>query len=395
MKLKVVSDTLFKMSPKLASEVSDAEKVLVKKDVEFDIESSEPAASGHTKVKLASTTLGDKKQSIWYVYNPDVRIYDTKVQLTTVSDTLFKLKPTVSNKLSEREKVFVKNGTQYYLHSYLPAEGEHLRIAIANAFLGPENRTTWFVYKPDVRIIGDTITLKVISDTLFKLEPKMSAMLKADQKVLIKNQTQFEIVEHERAPGNHIKMVLAKPSIPGYNQTTWYAYTPDVEVEGNEPQNQPKSEEPNPPKPKPREGALRLPGLKSAVYLSDPVIPGGNFNWAEVTKGGKRIPVNADVVNGAIRVAKAMEEVRDRLGGRPITINSWYRDPNTNKRVGGASRSRHLVGDAVDFVVDGIHPYDVYERLNKWWGSRGGLASATVFTHIDTRGYYARWSYGF
>ena len=90
-----------------------------------------------------------------------------------------------------------------------------------------------------------------------------------------------------------------------------------------------------------------------------------------------------------------MEEVRDRLGGRPITINSWYRDPVTNRRVGGASRSRHLVGDAVDFVAPGIHPYDVYDRLNRWWGAKGGLASATVFTHIDTRGYYARWSYGF
>ena len=101
------------------------------------------------------------------------------------------------------------------------------------------------------------------------------------------------------------------------------------------------------------------------------------------------------MVYGIIRIARVMEDVRDRLGDRPITINSWYRDPVTNRRVGGASRSRHLNGDAVDFVAPGLHPYNVYDRLNRWWGSKGGLASATVFTHIDARGYYARWSYGF
>jgi hypothetical protein len=52
-------------------------------------------------------------------------------------------------------------------------------------------------------------------------------------------------------------------------------------------------------------------------------------------------------------------------------------------------------GDAVDFVIPGYHPYDVFAELNGWWGSKGGLASATVFTHIDARGYRARWSYGF
>jgi uncharacterized protein YcbK (DUF882 family) len=121
---------------------------------------------------------------------------------------------------------------------------------------------------------------------------------------------------------------------------------------------------------------------------------GGNFTWGEATHGGSRIPVNASVVNGIVEIAKAMQEIRE-MRDRPIRVNSWYRDPATNRRVGGASRSRHLTGDAVDFVVRGEHPYDTFDCLNSWWGSKGGLASSTVFTHIDLRGFRARWSYGF
>lgn len=139
---------------------------------------------------------------------------------------------------------------------------------------------------------------------------------------------------------------------------------------------------------------IRIPKLE-VVYLGEPIIKGGHFSWAEATKNGTRIPVSADVVDGIIKVAHAMEEVRDYMGGRSITINSWYRDPASNRKAGGATRSRHLSGDAVDFVVDGIHPKEAHRKLEPWWGSRGGIASASCFTHLDCRGSAARWSYGF
>ena len=125
------------------------------------------------------------------------------------------------------------------------------------------------------------------------------------------------------------------------------------------------------------------------------IIPNGNFSWAEATNGGTRIPTNGNVIKNIIRIARVMDEVRKQVGGRSITVNSWYRDPVSNRRCGGASQSRHLQGDAVDFVVQGMHPYDVNRKLNGWWGGRGGLASASVFTHIDARGWGSRWSYGF
>ncbi|MEL6223100.1 MAG: D-Ala-D-Ala carboxypeptidase family metallohydrolase [Cyanobacteria bacterium J06627_8] len=231
--------------------------------------------------------------------------------------------------------------------------------------------------------------LIVLSDTVFKQEPKQSTALSASEKLAIKEGQTFKVLEHELAPGKHVKATL-QDELGG--EKTWFIFMGHVNIEGNEPDNMPKDEEDAGP---PRKGGFKLPGYSSTFYLSDPVLPDGNFTWAEATKNGTRIPVDKTVVQGILKIADAMEEVRAYLGDRPITVNSWYRDPVTNRRVGGASRSRHLVGDAIDFRVSGINPHEVNRRLESWWGARGGLASASSFTHIDTRGYRARWSYGF
>ena len=140
---------------------------------------------------------------------------------------------------------------------------------------------------------------------------------------------------------------------------------------------------------------IQLP--TGAVGLHDAIISGGNFSWAEATKGGQRIPQSSAIVNRIIFMAGVMQEVRGLLGNRSTIITSWYRDPATNRRVGGASRSSHLNGDAVDFAVTGLSTAHVYRQLDPWWGSRGGLASASPargnFTHIDARGVRARWDY--
>ena len=404
MKVKVVSDTLFKLSPKLSSQLSQSEKVFVKNGTEFEVISYTEAEGNHTRLVLANQTLGNNQRT-WYAYNPDIEIESSPVKLRVVSDTLFKERPALSSQLAEDEKVFVKNKTEFDLQSYLPAAGNHVKVALANKFLGPQNRNTWYAYEPDVQISGSIIKLTVVSDTLFKLRPVLSSQLSAAEKIFVKNGTQFELTESQLAEGNHVRVVLASTGLSDRNLKEWYAYAPDIVVEGNQSDNAPHqgggvtpplpTPTPTPPVTNKPTGPFRLPGFSSTFYLSEPIVPNGHFTWAEATKDGNRIPVDRNVTYGIIRIARVMEDVRARLGDRSISVNSWYRDPASNQAAGGALYSRHMSGDAIDFVVVGLHSYTVYDNLNGWWGSQGGLASSSIFTHIDARGYYARWSYGY
>lgn len=404
MHIKVKSDTLFKTQPKMSSEVSDADKVFVKNGTQFDIEYYVDVGNNHWQVELLEPTIGDQKRKAWYVFQPDIELVST-VTMKVVSDTLFKIEPKLSSEVPDNQKVFVKNGTEFTLAAFLPDAGNHTKVTLANTTLGPEKRNTWYVYTPDTKIQGDRQELKVISDTLFKSEPKMSSELSDDQKAFVKNGTTFQLNSYGKVEKNHVKVALEGAFLGSRNLTTWYAYAPDVQINGNIPGNKPNdsnsagSGQPanptNPGKP------MKFPGFSGTYYTNYPIIwttaygERGHFTWGEATHDATRIPVSQDVVYGMIRVAKALEDIRHMYGGRPMSINSWYRPPAINAAVGGASQSRHLVGDAVDFNVSGYSPFDVYAKLNGWWGSKGGLASSSVFTHIDTRGYHARWSYGY
>ncbi len=84
-------------------------------------------------------------------------------------------------------------------------------------------------------------------------------------------------------------------------------------------------------------------------------------------------------------------------------IRYGHRHPQYNLKVGGASRSRHLRGDAVDLVIKDINQDGRYTKKDKdivldlcekqIIGKQGGIGrypwSRTV--HIDVRGTRARW----
>lgn len=146
-------------------------------------------------------------------------------------------------------------------------------------------------------------------------------------------------------------------------------------------------------KAKPTERKVFFPKV-GWVAAGDPVHDGGHFSWGEFTKNLSRVPQNERVVDAIARLAYYLEEVRSQFGNPSITINSGYRPPVINQAVGGASNSQHLYGAAADIVVSGIRPHEVYTRLNRWHGSKGGLGDSNAFTHIDLRGYRARWNYG-
>ncbi|HIK45714.1 MAG TPA: DUF882 domain-containing protein [Leptolyngbyaceae cyanobacterium M65_K2018_010] len=404
--LRVKSTTYFKLQPKLSNQLTDAEKVLVTNGSLFDIQYYVDVGNNHWQVELLEPTLGDRKTKSWFVYSPDVELI-TNITLTVISDTLFKQEPKLSSQLSEAQKVFVKNGTQFKLINNKPAAGEHAEIELADAVLGPDEKRLWFVYKPDTKIEGKRQILRVTGDTVFKTQPVQSSQLPSSDKVLVKKGTVFLLNSFAQPEQNHVKVALQGAFLGPKNLTTWYAYVPDIEIEGTQIGNNPNDQNPSQPtNPSDRGIALTFPGFSGTYYSNDPIYPTnqygqrGNFTWGEAlhvnrATGAYRRPANSGVVYGILKVARVMEEIRKMYGDKPIRINSWYRDPATNAAVGGAQFSRHLSGDAVDFVVPGVSCFDVYARLNTWWGNRGGLASSSVFTHIDVRGYWARWDYGY
>lgn len=126
-------------------------------------------------------------------------------------------------------------------------------------------------------------------------------------------------------------------------------------------------------------------------YLEAPVLQGGHLSWSEMTHNGTRIPPNRAVFDNFIRIAKGFEEVRKILGGVPITVTSGYRPPAVNRRVGGATFSRHLRGDALDLYVPGYTGRGIKAKINsRWNGGLGVYRSLPNIIHID-KGPNRRW----
>ncbi len=129
------------------------------------------------------------------------------------------------------------------------------------------------------------------------------------------------------------------------------------------------------------------------LQLHAAIVTNGNFTWAEATHGGTRMPRNQTTVDSMVRIARLAQQARDRLG-RPFRVTSWYRSPEINERVGGASRSRHMVGDAIDFYCDGLTGNQVYWALHPWWpGGLGRYKRYPMLVHIDARGRRSRWTH--
>lgn len=109
-----------------------------------------------------------------------------------------------------------------------------------------------------------------------------------------------------------------------------------------------------------------------------------NFKISEFRcKGSGKLPSGGMDNNLLLK----LEELRYRLGGKAVVINSGYRTPAHNRRVGGASNSQHLYGKAADIVVRGVSPSRVYREADKLFN---GVGKYNTFTHVDTRNGKAR-----
>ena len=118
-----------------------------------------------------------------------------------------------------------------------------------------------------------------------------------------------------------------------------------------------------------------------------------NFSLHEFKcKDGSDVP--NEYLPNVIELAKNLQVLRDEIN-KSITINSAYRSPKYNAKVGGAKNSQHLVAKASDLRVSGITPRElanVIERLIKEGKMKqGGIGVYKTFTHYDIRGTKARW----
>jgi uncharacterized protein YcbK (DUF882 family) len=78
-----------------------------------------------------------------------------------------------------------------------------------------------------------------------------------------------------------------------------------------------------------------------------------------------------------------LEEIRKHFDA-PVIINSGYRTPRWNSKVGGTPNSYHCKGMAADIVVKGKSSKEVAEYANSIM-EKGGIIRYTNFTHIDVR----------
>lgn len=106
-----------------------------------------------------------------------------------------------------------------------------------------------------------------------------------------------------------------------------------------------------------------------------------HFTLAELTRTDHRsldnIPDPAALVN-LKRLAEFLELVKDRLGGRPIMVNSAYRSAAVNAACGSRDTSQHRIGCAADIRVPGMTPDAVVRAV-----MASGLAYDQIIREFD------------
>lgn len=118
-----------------------------------------------------------------------------------------------------------------------------------------------------------------------------------------------------------------------------------------------------------------------------------NFSLSEFDcKDGTELPTA--LLPNVLDLADNLQVLRDYLGV-PVKINSAYRTLEYNRKIGGSTKSQHLLGKAADIVVESKSPEEVANIIKYLISEgkmvQGGLKAYKTFTHYDIRGYKARW----
>jgi uncharacterized protein YcbK (DUF882 family) len=112
-----------------------------------------------------------------------------------------------------------------------------------------------------------------------------------------------------------------------------------------------------------------------------------NFSSSEFDCNCKYDDCRTTIID--VEHVEKLQELRDKWR-KPIKITSAYRCAKHNADVGGATKSRHVKGDATDIQVKDLTPDQVADDCEEF----SGLGRYNSFTHIDSRpGNKARWDF--
>ena len=126
------------------------------------------------------------------------------------------------------------------------------------------------------------------------------------------------------------------------------------------------------------------------------------MTYSKAKDGNKQLSANFKVKEFACKdgsdpifIAPSLVEVLQSIRthfGKAVNINSGYRTPTYNKKVGGATYSQHLYGTAADIRITGVKPKDVAAYVETLMPNCGGIGIYSNFTHVDVREVKSRWN---
>jgi len=87
------------------------------------------------------------------------------------------------------------------------------------------------------------------------------------------------------------------------------------------------------------------------------------------------------------QLVQLLDAIREKVG--PVSINSAYRTKTYNVKIGGAPKSKHVLGMAADIRCATKTPAEVAEIAAEL--GAGGVGIYSSFTHVDV-GPVRRWT---
>ena len=85
-----------------------------------------------------------------------------------------------------------------------------------------------------------------------------------------------------------------------------------------------------------------------------------------------------------MQLVRYLQQIRDWAGGS-ITVSSGYRTPSHNKKVGGSSTSKHMLGKAADIICSTKTPLELAKKAEQLGVPGIEWNPVKHYTHIDTR----------